>query len=411
MKETFEADGKTQSHFDVEGCMSEQHGQQQQQQRHRQQQQQQQQQRRQHSSSTAAAAAAAAAARPQHSSSTAAAQQQHSSSTAAAQQQRQQRQKQQQRLRQQQQQISYGLLQQRRQWQQQQPGSRVTFGAAREVVSTLEYVTYIHGNRTFSPACLLAEGLTDKADEQGALLSLRVRLVSSGRVIRASELRVLRGGVNRRESVSLVRLRQFHERRASSVRAQSLDRAGSAIDAAPADGGGGVGPSSNVLDTGCGGSSHGDDAICVGALSDSRCLSEGARGVAVGKGRVAVAVGGVLVRAGSASGAAPADGGGGVGPSSNVLDTGGSGSSHGDDAICVGALSDSRCLSEGARGVAVGKGRVAVAVGGVLVRAGSASGAAPADGGGGVGPSSTVLDTGRRRHDASASRARFGAST
>ena len=173
-----------------------------------------------------------------------------------------------------------------------------------------------------------------------------------------------------------------------------LVRAGSASGAAPADGGGGVGPSSNVLDTGCGGSSHGDDAICVGALSDSRCLSEGARGVAVGKGRVAVAVGGVLVRAGSASGAAPADGGGGVGPSSNVLDTGGSGSSHGDDAICVGALSDSRCLSEGARGVAVGKGRIAVAVGGVLVRAGSASDAAPADGGGGVGSSSNVLDTG-----------------
>ena len=59
-------------------------------------------------------------------------------------------------------------------------------------------------------------------------------------------------------------------------------------------GGGGVGPSSSVLGTGCGGASHGDDAICVGALSDSRCSSEGARGAAVGKGRVAVAVGGVV---------------------------------------------------------------------------------------------------------------------
>ena len=296
-------------------------------------------------------------------SSTAAAQQQHSSSTAAAQQQRQQRQKQQQRLRQQQQQIPYLLLQQRRQWQQQQPGSRVTFGAAREVVSTLEYATYIHGNRTFSPACLLAEVLTDKTDEHGALLSLRVRLVSSGRVIRASELRVLRGGVNRRESVSLVRLRQFHERRASSVRAQSLDRAGSAIDAAPADGGGGVGPSSNVLDTGCGGLSHGDDAICAGALSDSRCLSDGARGVAVRKGRVAVAVGGVLVRAGSEIGAAPADGGGGVGPSSKVLDAGGGGLLHGGGAIGASARKHLRSSSEVVRGAAVGASRVALPAG------------------------------------------------
>jgi len=146
-----------------------------------------------------------------------------------------------------------------------------------------------------------------------------------------------------------------------------LVRAGSAIGAASADGGGGVGPSSNVLDTGGDGSSHGDDATCTDALSDSRCLS---------------------------AGAAPADGGGGVGPSSNVLDTGCGGSSHGDGAICVGELSDSRCLSKGAHGVAVGNGRVAVAVGRVLVRAGSADGAAPADDGGGVGLSSNVFDAG-----------------
>ena len=83
---------------------------------------------------------------------------------------------------------------------------------------------------------------------------------------------------------------------------------------------------------------------------------------------MAVAVGGSLVRAGSASGAAPASGGGGVGPSSTVLDAGCGGSSHGDGAIGAGALTNSRGSSEGARGAAVGESRVAVAVGESLVR-------------------------------------------
>ena len=162
----------------------------------------------------------------------------------------------------------------------------------------------------------------------------------------------------------------------------------------PADGGGSVGLSSNVFDAGGGGSSRGDDAICAGALAGLRCWRKSAHEIVVGGSRVAVAVGRVLVRAGSAIGAASADGGGGVGPSSNVLDTGCGGSSHGDGAICVGELSDSRCLSKGAHGVAVGNGRVAVADGGVLVRAGSAGGAAPADDGGGVGLSRNVFDAG-----------------
>ena len=52
----------------------------------------------------------------------------------------------------------------------------------------LELVEYVHGNRTVSRAELLGEGLKDGKPP------MRVRLVESGRTIRADVDRVLRGG-------------------------------------------------------------------------------------------------------------------------------------------------------------------------------------------------------------------------
>ena len=101
-----------------------------------------------------------------------------------------------------------------------------------------------------------------------------------------------------------------------------LARGGSAIGAAPASDGGSLCPSSTALGAGCGSASHGADAVGAGALTNSRSSSESARGAAVGERRVSVAVGGSLVCARSAIGAAPASDGDGCGVSSAVLDAG-----------------------------------------------------------------------------------------
>ena len=77
-----------------------------------------------------------------------------------------------------------------------------------------------------------------------------------------------------------------------------------------------------------------------------------------------VAVGGSLVCARSAIGAAPASDGDGFGASSEVLAADYGGSSHGGNTIGAGALKNRSSSSESARGAAVSESQVAVAVGG-----------------------------------------------
>ena len=173
----------------------------------------------------------------------------------------------------------------------------------------------------------------------------------------------------------------------------SFARARGAIGVASTSDGSGLRWPSTVLGTGCGDASYGDGAIGAGAIMVSLGSSESARGAAVGECQVAVAVGGSFARARSAIGTAATSDGSGLCLPSAVLGTGCGGASHGDGAIGADILRSSLGSSESARGAAVGEGRSAVAVGESFDGARGALGAAPVSGGGGVGPSSTALDT------------------
>ena len=137
---------------------------------------------------------------------------------------------------------------------------------------------------------------------------------------------------------------------------------------------------------------RGDDSISAGALGYGRGSSGVARRAAVSVMRSAGAVGGSLVRAGRAIGAAPAGDGSSADAASEVLDPSSCSLSRGDDAIGAGALGYSPGSSGGARGAAVGVMRSAGAVGRSMVRAGRAISAAPAGDGSSVVAVSEVLD-------------------
>ena len=95
----------------------------------------------------------------------------------------------------------------------------------------------------------------------------------------------------------------------------------------------------------------GDDPTSAGALGYGRGSSGVARRAAVSVMRSAGAVGGSLVRAGRAIGAAPAGDGSSADAASEVLDPSCCSLSRGDDAIGAGALG----YSPGSRGVRAGR--------------------------------------------------------